>query len=112
MWASTSDTTVESLPRIQRSASVSSLASGTGVATVAPLDNANRVAFHNFVQKLREPAAHSSASAMSAPGLAPLARVKRVASAPNRSIQSSGSMTLPRDFDIFLPWASRISPCR
>jgi len=37
--------------------------------------------------------------------------VKRVASAPNRSIQSSGSTTLPNDFDIFLPYWSRTMPC-
>jgi hypothetical protein len=49
---------------------------------------------------------------MSPPGLAPRARVNRVASAPNRSIQSSGSTVLPRDLDILRPWASRIRPCR
>jgi hypothetical protein len=49
--------------------------------------------------------------AMSPPGLAPRARVNRVASAPNRSTQSNGSTVFPRDFDIFLPNWSRTSPC-
>ena len=39
------------------------------------------------------------------------ARVKRSASAPYASIQSSGSTTLPQDFDIFLPNWSRTRPC-
>jgi hypothetical protein len=33
--------------------------------------------------------------------------VKRNASAPNSSIRSSGSMTLPFDFDILAPFLSR-----
>ena len=70
------------------------------------------MAFQILLQKLREPAAHSSLTATSAPGLAPRSRVKRVASAPKRSIQSSGSTTLPNDFDIFLPYWSRTMPCR
>src|SRR5579863_3369397 len=72
---------------------------------------ANRVAFQSLLQKLREPAAHSSLTAVSLPGLEPRARVKRTASAPNRSIQSSGSTVLPRDLDIFLPYWSRTRPC-
>ena len=40
---------------------------------------------------------------MSRPGAASAARVKRSASAPYLSISSSGSMTLPLDFDIFWP---------
>jgi hypothetical protein len=63
------------------------------------------------LQKFRDPAAHSSLTATSLPGLAPRARVNRVASAPKRSIQSSGSTVFPRDFDIFLPAASRTRPC-
>src|SRR5205807_8472281 len=86
---------------------------GAGVVagTCAPLRRANRTAFHSLLQKLREPAAHSSLMAMSPPGLAPRARVNLVASAPNRSTQSSGSTVFPRDFDIFLPNWSRTSPC-
>ena len=37
--------------------------------------------------------------------------MKRVASAPYRLIQSSGSTALPYDFDIFLPCPSRTMPC-
>ena len=84
---------------------------GSGVATEAPFSSANRVAFHSLLQKLRAPAHHSSLTARSLPGLAPRARVKRSASAPYLSIHSSGSTLLPRDFDIFLPSLSRISPC-
>src|SRR5262249_6493270 len=77
----------------------------------APLIRANRTAFHNLLQKLREPTTHSSLSATSPPGLAPLASVNLVASAPKRVIQSIGSTVFPRDFDIFLPCASRTRPC-
>ena len=76
------------------------------------MPSANRLAFHSFVVKLREPATHSVDSAMSAPGFDPRAIVKRNASAPYSSISSSGSIVFPRDFDIFLPCWSRISPCR
>ena len=62
------------------------------------------MAFQSLLQKLREPAAHSSLTAVSLPGLEPRARVNRTASAPNRSIQSSGSTVFPRDLDIFLPY--------
>ncbi len=80
--ASTVDTSASSSSRIQRSAAVSSERAGSGRATVAPLASANRVAFHSFVVKLREPAAHSSATAMSEPGFVPRSSVNRVASAP------------------------------
>src|SRR5260370_13142435 len=84
---------------------------GAAGGTWAPLSRAKRAAFHSLLQKLREPAAHSSLMAMSPPGLAPRARVNLVASAPNRSTQSSGSTVFPRDLDIFLPNWSRTSPC-
>src|SRR5213592_4160586 len=85
---------------------------GTGAdgGTWAPLRRANRTAFQSLLQKLREPAAHSSLMAMSPPGLAPRARVNLVASAPNLSTQSSGSTVFPRDLDIFLPNWSRTRP--
>ena len=69
------------------------------------------MAFHSLLQKFRAPATHSSLTATSPPGLAPRARVNLVASAPNLSIQSSGSTVLPRDLDIFLPNWSRTRPC-
>ena len=112
--ASTSAVTAASRDRIHRSgtpsAARSSAESGAPPAT-APFISANLVAFHSLLQKLRAPATHSSLSATSPPGLAPLARVNRVASAPNLAIQSSGSTVLPRDLDIFLPNASRTRPC-
>ena len=49
---------------------------------VAPLSNANRVAFHSLLQKLRAPATLSSETGTSAPGLAPQAKVNRSASVP------------------------------
>jgi hypothetical protein len=110
--ASVCSTTSASRPRIQRSASVRSASVGSSRSGDAPLVSASLVAFHSFVPKLREPATHSSDSAMSAPGLAPRAIVKRRASAPKRSMRSRGSIVLPLDFDIFLPYWSRISPCR
>ena len=58
---------------------------------------------------------HVSATGTSAENgdepLSELPAVNRVASAPNRSIHSSGSTVLPRDLDIFLPLASRTRPC-
>ena len=109
---STCAVTADSRERIQRSGTDSEAASGSARGTRAPLPRANRAAFHSLLQKFREPAAHSSLTGTSLPGLAPRARVNRVASAPKRSIQSSGSTALPRDFDIFLPAASRTRPCR
>ena len=109
--SSTSSMTCCSRDRIQRSTVDSSSAAGRSPAVVAPFISAKRVAFHSLLQKLREPWHHSSLTGTSAPGLAPRARVNRVASAPNRSIQSSGSTTLPYDLDIFLPCWSRTMPC-
>src|SRR3954447_15537938 len=84
---------------------------GSSPSTVAPDISANRVAFHSFVQKLRAPTTHSSLIAWSAPGFAPWSNDSRTASAPYASIHTSGSTTFPRDFDIFLPDASRTRPC-
>ena len=81
------------------------------LAAGAPFSRANLVAFQSLLQKFREPAAHSSLTAVSLPGLDPRASVNRTASAPNRSIHSSGSTVFPRDLDIFLPNWSRTSPC-
>ncbi len=61
--------------RIQASGPVRS-AGSVAVDPVAPLINANRVAFHSLVQKLRAPTTHSSLVAWSAPGLAPCASEK------------------------------------
>src|SRR5580693_5975687 len=108
---STSAITADSRDRIHRSGLAYERGSGGASGTWAPLSRAKRTAFHSLLQKLREPAAHSSLMAMSPPGLAPRARVNLVASAPNRSTQSSGSTVFPRDLDIFLPNWSRTRPC-
>ena len=110
--SSTSAITAESRDRIHRSGTEYAAGVSSAAGTCAPLRRAKRTAFHSLLQKLREPAAHSSLMAMSLPGLAPRARVNRVASAPKRSIQSSGSTVFPRDLDIFLPNWSRTRPCR
>jgi hypothetical protein len=69
------------------------------------------VAFQILLAKFREPWTQSSPIGTSTPGLAPRARVKRTASEPYVSIQSSGLTALPKDFDIFLPNWSRTMPC-
>src|SRR3954451_6849100 len=109
--SSTSAITCWSRDRIHLSTADISDLSGSSSET-APFISANRVAFQSLLQKLREPWHHSSLIGTSEPGFAPRASVKRVASAPYRSIQSSGSTTLPNDFDIFLPCPSRTMPCR
>ena len=101
--ASTSPVTVSSRDRIQRAAVGMCCGPGRAAGTVAPFSSAKRVAFHSLLQKFLDPVTHSSLTATSLPGLAPRASVNRVASAPNRLIQSSGSTVLPSDLDIFLP---------
>src|SRR5580704_16587867 len=104
---STSTVTAASRDRIQRSAVDSAERSpgpGNAAPASAPCSNANLAAFHSLLQKFLAPAAHSSLTATALPGLALRARVNRVASAPKRSIQSSGSTVFPRDLDIFLPY--------
>ncbi len=97
--------------RIQRSLAVSSSGAGSGPSTVAPFISAKRVAFQILLAKLRAAWTQSSPIGTSTPGLAPRASVKRSASEPYLSIQSSGLTTLPKDFDIFLPFWSRTMPC-
>lgn len=70
------------------------------------------MAFQILLENFAEPWTHSSPIGTSTPGLAPRASVKRSASEPYLSIQSSGLTTLPKDFDIFLPCSSRTMPCR
>ena len=70
------------------------------------------MAFQILLAKFRDAWTQSSPIGTSVPGLAPRARVKRTASEPYASIQSSGSTTLPNDFDIFLPRSSRTRPVR
>ena len=97
--------------RIHLSMALSESSAGKSPVTVAPFIIAKRVAFQSLVAKLRDPPIQSSASAWSVPGLAPRAKVKRNASAPYLSINSMGSTTFPRLFDIFLPNWSRTKPC-
>src|SRR5215472_15349977 len=99
---STSAITLDSRDRIHRSDKLRSLISN-GLVASAPFSNANLVAFQSLLHKFLEPATQSSLTAVSLPGLDPRASVNLTASAPNRSIQSSGSAVFPRDLDIFLP---------
>ncbi len=85
---------------------------GSSPSIVAPFIIAKRVAFQILLANLLEAWTQSSPIGTSIPGLAPRARVKRTASEPYLSIQSSGLTTLPKDFDIFLPRSSRTMPCR
>ncbi len=87
-------------------------AGGSSPSIVAPFIRAKRVAFQILLANLLDAWTQSSPIGTSVPGLAPLARVKRTASEPYLSIQSSGSTTLPKDFDIFLPRSSRTRPVR
>src|SRR5258708_5074398 len=119
--ASVSVITAASRDKIHRSGTLSpapsAAVSGTwspwraAAPASTPLMSANLAAFQSLLQKLRDPATHSSLSATSPPGLAPLASVKRAASAPNLAIPSSGSTVFPRAFHIFLHCASLTRPC-
>ena len=71
--------------------------------------NMNRAAFQILFANARYPSVRLSEKAMSVPGAAIAASVNRVASVPNRSMISSGSITLPLVFDIFCRSASRTS---
>ena len=69
-----------------------------------------RAAFHILFAKLRLDFTRSYIKRISLPGLFPVASVNRKASAPYSEITSSGSMPLPKDFDILRPCSSRTSP--
>ena len=66
--------------------------------------------FHTLLAKLRADAMRSSLYFMSCPGVEAVSRAKRKASAPYLPAATSGSTTLPRDFVIFSPLASRMRP--
>src|SRR5690349_16552971 len=75
--------------------------------STAPFISEKRVAFHSLVAKLREPSTRADEKRRRPALLAASdAIVKRSASAPYLSISSSGSTTLPLDFDIFWPFSS------
>ena len=94
-------------PTIHRFAvSVTEVGSNASSGT-QPFISANRAAFQSFVPKLRYPAIRSRLSFRSRPIAAIAVSVNRTASAPNSSISSIGSSTLPSDLDIFLPFSSR-----
>ena len=71
--------------------------------------NMKRAAFQILLAKLRYPAVRLSLNAISVPGAAIDASVKRVASVPYCPITSIGSSTFPLVFDIFCRSASRTS---
>ena len=69
-----------------------------------------RAAFQILLAKARELSMRSSVRTMSVPGAAPCSSAMRTASVPYFSVTTSGSMTLPRVFDIFWRSASRTRP--
>ena len=69
-----------------------------------------RALFQSLFAKLRAATRRSSLYFWSAPSAAPVSTAKRKASAPYGSAATSGSTTLPRDFVIFSPFASRMRP--
>ena len=71
-----------------------------------------RAAFQSLLAKLRAFSSFSALNFWSFPGAAPWISAKRSASAPDSSIASSGSTTLPFVFDIFWPYGSRTRPDR
>ena len=79
-------------------------------ASKTPFISAKRVAFQILVTKLRFASTCFGPSFGSRPIAAMLVSVKRRGSAPNWSMRSRGSMTLPLDFDIFAPFSSRTRP--
>src|SRR3989344_4049686 len=79
---------------------------------VSLLSSTKREMFHTLLAKCLYPRTRSSDNFTSFPGDAPTTRLNRAASAPYFSIIVKGSMTLPRDFDILRPCASRTRPCR
>ena len=85
-------------------------ASGSSIRSISRFIITKRAAFHSLFAKLRAASIFSSEKRISFPGLLPVARAKRSASAPYLSMISSGSMPLPSDLDIFLPCASRTRP--
>ena len=72
----------------------------------------NLPAFHSLFTRFRLDVTRSIERLTSWPGVVPVARVKRSASAPYSAMVLSGFTTLPSDLDIFRPCSSRTSPCR
>ena len=107
----TSATSVLNLLMIHLSSMARSLGSSTALSlSMVRFIWIKRDAFQILLQKLRDACTRSSEKRISFPGLLPVARVKRSASAPYWSITSSGSMPLPSDLDILRPCASRTRP--
>ena len=69
-----------------------------------------RAAFQILLAKFRLDSTFSVEKRISLPGLLPVDRAKRSASAPYWAMTSSGSIPLPRDLDILRPCASRTKP--
>ena len=70
----------------------------------------NLAAFHILLAKFLEDFTLSSINLISFPGALPVASINLKASAPYWSMITSGSIPLPRDFDIFLPCESLTRP--
>ena len=92
-----------SFVRIHLSSTASLEVSGSSILSIVRFIRTNLAAFHSLFAKLRAASIFSSEKRISFPGLFPVARANLRASAPYLSMISSGSMPLPRDFDIFLP---------
>ena len=71
-----------------------------------------REIFQSLLQRLRPVLTESSEKAWARPMVRPRRMPRRKASEPYLLTSSRGLMTLPLDFDIFLPWASRTRPWR
>src|SRR5690606_27172450 len=98
--------------RSQRSSTSSVRAEGSGVQSSRFAESAKKRYVFAIVSNTRR---HVSVSAsgskrFDAQGWLTAMKYQRIASAPNDSIASHGSTTLPRDFDIFWPSASSTSP--
>ena len=92
---------------IQRSARAGSAFRAFAASHPSRFDSTSRAAFQSLFVKFRYPSIRSSLIRTSRPRPASAASVNRKASVPYLSITSSGSATLPFDFDIFWPSASR-----
>ena len=90
--------------------SSSSSFSGSSTLSMDKFIMTKRLAFQILLAKLRMASHFSTKKRISLPGLLPVIRLKRKASAPYFSAISRGSIPLPRDLDILRPLSSRTRP--
>ena len=107
----TSFTTVLALLRIHLSAVVNLLLSILLKSTPSSkFISTNLAAFHILLAKFLPASTFSVENLRSFPGELPVVSANLSASVPYCSMTSSGSIPLPRDLLIFLPWASLTMP--